>query len=793
MKLWVVAAAVVAGVILAAMGVAAAWPALVLALGGAGFGLLFGGHTRSGLLLLSACLGAGLGIARYEAARPSALPSGVAIFNGSPAVLRGFVAGEPEQHTTTQRFSFRVEEVEQGGVWLKTRGDIQVTARPFPSFRYGERLQLAGELETPQSFAGFDYRDYLARQGIVAVTSYPSIQRLDSMGGNRLRRLLEDVRRELGESLQRALPEPEGALSVGILLGQRSGIPAEVDRDFNRAGISHLIAISGANVMLVAALVISALAWLIGFRRAVLIAMLAVAVFAIFVGAEPSVLRAAVMAQVVLGAKILGRPANVTRALVITTALLLLWRPLLLEDVAFQLSVAATFGIVLLAEPLQLFIAGPLRRVLPVKLSQFVEEGMAITGAASLAVLPVTLANFGSVSLVALPANLIAGLLFVPILALSTAVACLGLLSHSMAASFATVAALPASALILLADAMGGVSFAAVQIDAWRGSWASLLTILPGLALLRWIRKIRPGQSEQLRPLWRPISTLTALVLLAAAYSWWRLLSPVAPTQLEITILDVGQGDAILIEAPSGRRVLIDGGPSGQRLLAELAAALPRDQRRLDLLVLTHGQDDHVSGLVSVLQRYEVGAIASGPLPGKTAAYRAWLDELDRLGKTAITPAPGSVLDLGAGVLLEVLAPEMPSLSGNLNDSSLVLRLAYGGVSFLFTGDIEAEREEALLRYGDVSADVLKVAHHGSDGSSTESFLRAVGPRVAAISASADNPFGHPSPTTLRRLAGIPLLRTDVNGRILFITDGSQLWVEAERGAARIVEIAGQN
>jgi competence protein ComEC len=261
--------------------------------------------------------------------------------------------------------------------------------------------------------------------------------------------------------------------------------------------------------------------------------------------------------------------------------------------------------------------------------------------------------------------------------------------------------------------------------------------------------------------------------------------------RLQVTVLDVGQGDAILIEAPDGRVVLIDGGPSVSRLLNELGAALPSSEHRIDLVVLTHPQEDHVTGLAGLFDRYDVGEILASTREGTIPAYEAFRDAIAANDVPMTTAESGLVASLGDGIEIEVLNPPPEGVHGGadeLNENSVVLHLIYGQVSFLFTGDLGFVGEDILLRSGaDLRSTVLKVGHHGSDGSTSAAFLDAVGPDIAAISAGAVNPFGHPSPTTRLRLAGIPTLGTDLNGRVRFETDGHSLWVESERGEAEVV------
>ncbi|MPZ50762.1 MAG: MBL fold metallo-hydrolase, partial [Dehalococcoidia bacterium] len=300
--------------------------------------------------------------------------------------------------------------------------------------------------------------------------------------------------------------------------------------------------------------------------------------------------------------------------------------------------------------------------------------------------------------------------------------------------------------------------------------------------------RAEPSRSPRLR--W----TLAAAGVLGlmAVFAWSQTLSQ-PDERLRVSVLDVGQGDAILIETPDGRRILVDGGPSGSVLLQRLGEELPASAHRIALVVLTHGQDDHVTGLVSLFGRYEIEAALVGPLQGESAAYHAWQEELQRRDVRLHQAAAGEWADLGGGVRLEVLGPprELIGASGGaLNDNSVVLRLIYGGVSFLLTGDIEAAGERALMAGGGaLRSTVLKVAHHGSDGSTASVFLDAISPEVAVISAGEDNTYGHPSPTTLLRLAGVPFLRTDENGSARFVTDGRRLWLDFERGEVRTIPI----
>ena len=251
---------------------------------------------------------------------------------------------------------------------------------------------------------------------------------------------------------------------------------------------------------------------------------------------------------------------------------------------------------------------------------------------------------------------------------------------------------------------------------------------------------------------------------------------------LEVTFLNVGQGDSILIETPSGQVILIDGGPDTS-VLAELGRALPFYERTIDLMVLTHGDADHVTGQIEVLHRYDVRNVLYTGVVGESAGFRAWEDSVAHELANILTAIGGTELDFGE-VRIGVLYP-FENLSGksfeDVNDTSVQLKLVYGSEMFLFTGDASSEVEKQLLHRGvDVSADVLKIGHHGSRASSSSEFIEAVTPDIGVIQAGKDNSFGHPHEEVLERLdaADVEVLRNDQLGRITLVSDGHKVWMK---------------
>lgn len=261
-----------------------------------------------------------------------------------------------------------------------------------------------------------------------------------------------------------------------------------------------------------------------------------------------------------------------------------------------------------------------------------------------------------------------------------------------------------------------------------------------------------------------------------------------------VAVLDVGQGDAILLDTPHGEHVLIDGGPSGGAVLDVLGHYLA-GSKTFRLLVATHNHADHIGGLPAVLNEYGAAEVWISGSVHTTDVYLRWLEAIQGAGTkaTAVKAGDSALID---GVSLRVLHP-IESVQGERleheHDGTVVVEASYGAISVLLTGDLEDEHEAALLAHdvASLGATILKVTHHGSRHASTEAFLRAVHPAVAVISVGADNKFGHPTQETLGRLAeqGVPVFRTDQQGTIQFLSDGAQLWVQPERGERTRVDI----
>lgn len=276
----------------------------------------------------------------------------------------------------------------------------------------------------------------------------------------------------------------------------------------------------------------------------------------------------------------------------------------------------------------------------------------------------------------------------------------------------------------------------------------------------------------------------TGSVCAAIAFFAWTLATGMGyegdENSLQVTFFDVGQGDSIFIETPGGRQILIDGGPD-TTVLTRLGEAMPFYDNRIDIVVLTHPDADHITGLVDVLSRYNIELVLDAGVPKTSGTYDAYTRVIIERGIPYYPVLKGDRIDMGEGLSLDVLHPVTRGAVSKINNSGLVLRLMYGERIFLFTADVEKEVERTLLQDpGSLNSDVLKVAHHGSKTSTLPGFVDAVMPRFAVISSGKNNQYGHPASSVLETLKtrDIIPIRTDEVGSITIQTDGHDLWVE---------------
>lgn len=513
--------------------------------------------------------------------------------------------------------------------------------------------------------------------------------------------------------LERVSPMVGGrALLAGFLIGDTSGLSRQEVEAMRRAGLSHFVAVSGSNVALfVGLLFIAAGPLALGPRRRAVVGLLGLPVYAAATRFEPSVMRASLMAALTFGGRLVGVVFEAWQLLSLAVVLLLLVDPMLASNAGFQLSVAATAGVLVGARwPIQ---GGRIAR------------SLAITVGAQTAVAPLILLHFGSVPLMSPLVNLVAA----PLVAVSTTVGALGVMGPSF--------------LVDVSSGLGSmVLFLGSGSEAWPqlGATGLISILLSAVLATRW-------------PMLRPLSAVVGLGVLSISILGWDR----QPPDASVTVLDVGQGDAILLHGGGGRYALVDGGPDQLLLMDRLREY---GVEHLELVVLSHVHADHATGLIDLAGRFSVGQVWARASPHRTEASDRLLESMANYGIAVTAPRVGDKWSLGQ-LELAVEAPLRRYASPN--DQSIVITVTGPSQNMLLAGDIEIVAQSEL---GHLQADILKVPHQGA-GTSDSGWLRSVDAEMAVISVG-PNQFGHPAGWVIDLLndSGARVLRTDELGNI---------------------------
>lgn len=768
------------------------WPVVALAglpiLGG----LILYRRDASLRLAAASALFLLLGMARWIIAQPVVTPGHIAWYNDTGyALLTAVVADEPDERDTYTNLRVQVKTITpKNSQSIPVTGLALLRTERYPAYHYGDTLEIFAKPETPPVFESFSYKDYLARSDIHTYIRRPRIKLLEPQAGFSVRAGIYAFKMQAHQVINRLLPEPQAALLNGILLGLQSGIPKALYDQFNATGSSHVIVISGSNISMVVGILLLAGQKLLGKQKAALVALLGVAFYTVMVGANAAVVRAALMGGLYVLAMALGRPNMALNSLFVSALVMTAINPFALWDAGFQLSFTATLGLIVLVPLLERATAGLLSRIPTAgglhTLTDLLREALLVTVAAQIITLPLIIYQFGRVSLISLLTNL----LIVPVQPLVMIFGGLatlaGLVFLPLGQLIGWVAWLPLTWTIAVVEWTSGFKWAQIATPPMP-FWGMALCYLLLAAVIRQLkrlpeqRRVRGAGAKpaQCVTLWMWAGAAIILLLLGAV----RLALP--DGRLHVVFLDVGQGDAILITTPHGRQILVDGGPSPAQLGRQLGRRLPFWDKTLDLVVSTHPDSDHLTGLLEVIDRYQVDVILTSNVAENSPLSKEWERRLEANGRLAVMAEAGMVLPLDDQVQAVALNPGPACISSaDPNAHSVVLKLTFGQISFLLPGDIEADVEDRLVAGGsDLPATVLKSAHHGSKTSSSADFLAAVDPQLVLISVGVDNSFGHPSPEVLQRYAdlGVPVFRTDERGAIEVTTDGKQLWLETER------------
>ena len=710
-------------------------------------------------------------------------------------IIEGWLFREPERFPHRGRLYLEALQVWQDGAPRPATGEILITVRSLSDhWHYGDVLRLPLSLRVPRNFhnpGSFDYEGYLARQEIYLSAFLWDDSVIERTGerGTHLRVWIEQARRTIGAFFDAQLDHQTAAVLRALIVGDEGRIDKDLREAFSRAGVTHVLSISGLHIGLVAAAAYAAWWWLLGRSRyllltcampklAAVLSIPPVLLYASLAGGNVATWRSVVMILVYLIAILLDRQGEVYRSLALAALLISLIWPGAVLDISFQLSFLSVLGILLGVERFtHWWTAWSEQRLLNLRprrerVLRWSATYLAVSACALLSTAPATAAHFNQITLVGLFANL----LVIPLL--GSAAVVLGLIAAGLIFLHTGLAT-------IILFCAGVVTRVGIWVVARIGAWpyAALTVVTPTLlelVLLYGLLASLSFRSAIRNPHFAIRYLLPALLAVfctdATFWVWHRYFHH----DLRVTFLDIGQGDAAVVELPGSQVMVIDGGgfasedfDTGEAILAPFLWS--RKIGRVDILVMSHPQLDHYGGLTFLAERFSPRELWFTGEKTQGERFQQLMTALTRAGGTARVLCRETPEMQLAQVRVQALHPPCQHVGLDPNNASLVLRLSYGVIDLLFTGDIEAEGEHALLSApGTLASEILKVPHHGSRTSSSAAFVAAVAPQVAVASLGYHNRFSFPAPEVVQRYAeqGTRFLRTDQAGAVTVVSDG---------------------
>ncbi len=781
MTLFYLAVAWLCGVGVAYQAIAPWWAWLILsALATAGVILARG---KPSIRLAFGCiLVFGMGAARLSLAIPSFGEGDLASYNGrGDVIVEGVIDDDPVARDTIITFTVRAKKITLPDQQERAvDGLLLVTATAGRRFQYGDRVSLQGDLQAPPTGNQFSYRDYLARAGIFSMMRYAQARVQAHDQGNPVQAALLRVRDSAALRIKQLMPDPEASLMQGILLGNDNGISSDVRDAFSAVSATHIIAISGANMVVVAGFLQAVARRFIRESWVAVITLAGIVIYTVFVGANPAVVRAAIMVGLALVAARLGRQTYGPASLGFAAILMSMINPYVLWDVSFQLSFLATCGLIFYVEPLQRLLAKLLSKAFSEKVAGkivgAISDAFVVTVAAQLTTTPIMALYFGRLSLLSLPVNFLIIPAQPPIMIFGGLGVMATYLFWPLGQVLSWVGWLFLAYTVFVVRLFAAIPFSSIAVTAISPA------LVVGFYILLLGATILGQQSPEQRRAWwdaarenisvKAVSfagIVAALLIVIGGFS-------LPDGKLHVTVLDVGQGSAVLIRTPSGRDILVDAGGDGNMLSTALGDRLPFWKRQIDLVIITQPTEASSAGLGAVTDRYQIPVLMTNGSPGGQL-FGSVQSRLQSEGTKQEIAASGSSIHIGDGVTFHVLNTG-PQAASNGPGEPVSLAISYGNIRILLPGNISATGQQALLRAdGGPYSQVLYIPSITNGLLTDAAFLGQIHPQVLIVALDQGAPTD-PKVISQMALDGRVVYRTDEQGSIEVVTDGSRLWVQ---------------
>lgn len=688
----------------------------------------------------------------------------------------GTVISNPIDKEYKNQYTLKVEKIDENKKYQNTNLQLNVK-KEKENLSYGDKIIVKGNFEeasTARNEGGFNYKQYLKTKKIYGIVTVDKkdVKVVNKNNTNIIELLANKVRNSMKGKIEQNLSAATSGLLSGMLIGDKSNLPKEIQEDFRNSSLSHILAISGMHVSYVM-LGITFLISKMKFSKKIskIITIVILLFFIILTGKTASVERACFMSVYAILASLLHKRANVLASISISILIILIINPYSILDIGLQLSYGGTLGIVLIYPILKKCKKSKKEKAKENKFQKLIQkikekilDIIRITVSANLVIFPIILYQYNTMSFTFIISNLL-------ISSIIGIIIILGLISVFASYIFMPLAKIMFFLTQILLNILAQTAHLCAKLPFSKVYFPTpkIYVILIYYLFLIYII-LAKRNIISVKKISKKIFIIFIIIVIIS-----NLIVKVIPKEFTISFIDVGQGDSMLISTPKGKRILVDGGGTrdsenfdvGRQTL--IPYLLNKGITKLDYIVISHFDSDHATGVAQILGKIDVSSIILTRQLEENDIYRHILSIAKEKKIKLIYVKEGDVLKIG-GIKISIIHPENKLMINNpMNNNSIVCKVEYNSFSMLLTGDIEMEAEELILRKNiNLKADVLKVAHHGSKTSTTGEFLKAINPKVALIGVGKNNNFGHPSNEVIQRLKenGTRIYRTDENGEI---------------------------
>ncbi len=663
---------------------------------------------------------------------------------------------------------------------------------------YGDKILIKGEFVEPsesRNYGGFDYKEYLKSIKIHGTIKADSIEILAKNSNNLIFTFANNINLKIKENINKLIPEKYSAIFTGLILGDTSKVEEEVNEDFKIANISHVLAISGMHITYIVMGIEFVLKKGIGKRKTRIITIIILVIYMFITGFMPSVVRSSIMGIIMLISKLIHRKNDIWTSISLSLLILLIYNPFLILNVGLQLSYLGTIGIVCFNKNVYNFLRKLKIRNKKIKyrinrkfilFMDKIKEMLSVTLSAQIVILPILLFNFNILGIYFFISNILVSVIIGPIIIVGFVCILISFISIEIAKILSIFMSVGIQILISISE-ISHLPFSKIYIPTpkvWQIVIYYICVIVINRIYIAFNLKNPDFTSIRIRNLVALLkfkfrqNRNKVLKVLIVFVSLLFILN-IIPKKLKIHFVDVGQGDCTFITTSQNKTILIDGGGSmseeydvGKSTL--LPYILDRGYTKLDYVFISHFDQDHVGGILTILEELRVGQVYISKQEQDSENYQKFLKIVEDKKIQVKVLKQGDCLKIEKNLYFDILWPIEEQIQENvLNNNAMVMKLRYGKFSMLFTGDIEAIAEEKILDFykekGEyiLKSDVLKVAHHGSKTSTTQSFFEKVNPKICLIGVGKNNMFGHPTAEVLERINGTKIYRTDEDGEII--------------------------